>query len=449
MKIFAVSIAENIKNNKILYVILLGSFLASLTYAFYFRIRPVVDARAYDAIAVNIAGGNGYREDLSKDITRDYAIARVGPLYEYFLAGIYKFFGHSYSAVWIIQALLRALSAGLVYLAALLVFAEAHYCRRVALLAAAIFGFYPDLIEISAMLMTETLYLFFICLMLYSFFCFFQRAKYWLAVILGAVAGLAVLARPPVLFLLPVMMFCFLKKKKFLSVVIFICVFILVLTPWTTRNYQVYKQFMPFGAAGNFNFWIGNYYGGSGEQEPREEHYSFVATHPVKEINAQSLHQFKQFLQQYPGEFIKLTALRISKYFSLIRPMGFWFYQTGLGQALFIFSSALASVLLFIFGGGGFWLSIKQRSEKPLYLAALAIATPLILFITVVETRYRFQVYPLLAIFAAYFAVKLWTEKKWWVSRVLWASIAIFSANTLLDIFLSIEKLKEKLGPFF
>ena len=102
-----------LKENKILLIILIISFGACLCYSLYFKIKPVVDARAYDVIASNLANGNGYREDLNIDLAHD--LGRIGPLYEYFLAGIYKIFGHNYVWVWFFQALLHAVSAWLIY----------------------------------------------------------------------------------------------------------------------------------------------------------------------------------------------------------------------------------------------------------------------------------------------------------------------------------------------
>jgi len=436
-------------NKKILLLILSFVFAASLFYSFYFRIRPQVDARAYDTIAMNIVSGNGYKEDMSTDIQHDYAIARVGPLYEYFLAGIYKVFGHHYEAVWIIQALLRALTAYLLYLIGLLVFSKEEKKEKMALWTAGIFGLYPDLVEISAMLMTETLYLFLVCFMFYVFFRYFFQPNNWLVIGLGGIFGLAVLGRPPVLFLLPVIIFYFLKKKKILATTLFLIAVFAVFTPWTIRNYQVYNKIMPLGAAGNYNFWIGNYHGGNGEQEQNEEQQSFLANHKAVEINAESLRQFKNFLCHYPGEFAKITLLRVNKYFSVIRPMGFWFYQSGLSQFLFIFLSALTSVFLFIFGLGGFIRAFKSKNEALYYLLAFTIFTPLIIFITVVETRYRFQIYPLFAIFSAYFINILGEGKKWFIDKILWYSILIVSLNGVVDLILNIEKLKDRLESFF
>ena len=171
-----------IAQNKWLLIILSISFGLSIFYSFYYKIEPAVDALAYDKIAINIVNGLGYIENIGVDIRYDYSISRVGPIYEYFLAGIYKIFGHSYPAVWIIQAFLHAASAYLVYLICLLAFADSENngfgklttSKKIGLWAAAILGLYPDLIEISAMLMTETLYLFFTCLMIYLFLSYIK-----------------------------------------------------------------------------------------------------------------------------------------------------------------------------------------------------------------------------------------------------------------------------------
>ncbi len=437
------------KENKILIIILLGSFLASLAYSFYFQIKPVVDARAYDVIAMNIVNGNGYREDLKVDVNYDVAIVRVGPLYEYFLAGTYKIFGHRYEFVWILQALMHALSALFIYLTALLIFQDLSYQRKIGLWAAAIFGFYPDLIEISSMLLIETLYLFLASLMFYLFFLYFRRPNKYLLIWLGLASGLAVLARPPILFLVPIILFFFYQKKLWIKGFLFLIVLGVVFMPWTVRNYLVYQKVMPFGAGGGFNLWIGNYPGSNGEQEPQKIHFDYMENHKIGELQDESVRQFKNYIVNYPGEFFKLSLLRASKYFSVVRPMGFWFYQKGLGQALFIFSSALASVFLFIFGLAGMVRAFKESNLALNYLLALTIITPLIIFITVVETRYRFQIYPFLAILAGYFLSFIGNEKKWWTDRILWLAILLVSFNGLADLVLSFNKFKERLGGFF
>ncbi len=437
-----------IVRNKLLLIILLVSFGLSISYSFYYRIEPAVDALSYDKIAQNIVSGVGYRENIGTDLAYDYSIARVGPLYEYFLAGIYKIFGHSYPAVWILQAILHAVSAYLIYLICLLVFAGLENKKKIGLWAATIFGFYPDLIEISAMLMTETLYLFFACLMIYLFMFYVRNDGLKTFLLLSFVSGLAVLVRPPLLFFLPILFFYLYKKRDWGRAMIMAVILILVFVPWTIRNYKVYGEIMPFGTAGALNFWIGNHAGANGEQEAGAEISDYINKNSAVDVNKESMKQFKSFVLSNPGEFAKLTVLRINKYFSVLRPMGFWFYTSGWRQILFVFSSAIFSFLVFILSFGGIIKSLKLKNEYINYLAAFTIATPLILFITVVETRYRFQIYPLLAIFSAYFISLFESDKSAWLKTAI-VSLVVILANGLIDGLINFSQFKDKIFSHF
>jgi len=433
--------------NKWLFSVLFLSFVFSIGYSFYFKIKPQVDARAYDVIAQNIVAGNGYREDLNLPVEMDGVVVRAGPVYEYFLASIYQVFGHSYPIVWILQAILHAASAYLIYLICLLIFANSENKERIALWAAAIFGFYPDLIEISAMLMTETLYLFLICLSLYLFFLYVEDNKIQTLAIFAIVFGLTSLTRPPVFFLLPVLLFYLLKKRQFARTLIFGILLVAVLTPWTVRTYQVYGKAMPFGAGGAYNFWIGNHLGGSGEQEPGPELMNYFNNHSVLDSYNKSNAEFKSFIVNHPQDFVQTTFSRINKYFSILRPMGFWFYSSGWRQLLFVMSSAVFSLFVLIASFGGILQTVKLKEKSLHYLLAFTIITPLIIFITVVETRYRFQIYPFLAIFAAYFISSFMQNKKVWWSA-LWVALVLILANGLLDGLLNLAHFKEKLAPY-
>jgi len=110
--------------------------------------------------------------------------------------------------------------------------------------------------------------------------------------------------------------------------------------------------------------------------------------------------------------------------------------------------SALASVILFIFGLAGFLRLLKSDDNPVNYLLAFTIITPLIIFITVVETRYRFQIYPLLMIFAGYFIVFLSKQKKWQFNKIFLLATAIILANGLIDLILSMEKFRERINWF-
>ncbi|MEK7623420.1 MAG: glycosyltransferase family 39 protein, partial [Patescibacteria group bacterium] len=368
-------------NKKSLAFILTISLIVTLAYAFVYRVHPLVDARAYDQIAMNLVSGNGYREDADKPILYDMSIVRAGPGYEFFLAGLYAVFGHNYEAVWIAQALLHVLSAYLIYC-----IYERIFCKHAtppqsssldklgtgstgggdfgALIAAALFAFWPDLIEISAMLMTETLYLLFVILTVYIFvFSFEKPQNRWLAMLFGLVTGLAILTRPTVLLFVPIIAFMYFRAKQYHSLMAYSLLLTAVLIPWTARNYGIYGDIIPTTLLAEFNLWLGNTLvsnGGqiSGGYNPLDAYIQLNGATNLKE-HAQLMFRF--FVLEHPLLFLKLCAIRFIRFFSLIRPMGFWFYQSGIKQALFVGSSLIWIAGVFVAGFTGMALQLKPK----------------------------------------------------------------------------------------
>jgi len=426
-------------------------FLASIFYSFYYKIELVADAKAYNSIALNILAGSGFKEQGSDTpILFDRAIQRAGPAYEYLLAGIYAVFGHHYEAVWVIQALLHVLTAWLIFKICQKVFLESG--RSIGLVAALIFGLHPDLIEISAMLMTETLYLFTITLVFYIFLLVFEKSSsLFLAFFLAAALALSIYSRPTVVLFVPVIFGFYLIRKNYLALSVCLLVMIVLMTPWTWRNWKIYNQFIPTTLIGQYNIWLGNTVTSDGGQwvgnyNPWND---FAAERGFSEVKEKANQEFKNFVFQHPINFIKLTLIRFTRYFSLIRPMGFWFYQTGLSQAFFSGLSGIFIALLFISGWSGVFLAARQKKPLYYYLIILAITAPLPLLITVVQSRYRFQVYPFLAIFGAY-AIIYWLNKRnWWKEKVFLFPAASLLFISLIDVFMSVDKIIMRLKSFF
>jgi 4-amino-4-deoxy-L-arabinose transferase-like glycosyltransferase len=444
---------------KILSIIIL-SFFAAVIYAFIFRIHPAVDARAYDQIAVNLLDGKGYIEDATKPILHDLSIVRAGPGYEFFLAAIYYFFGHSYEAVWIFQALLHALTTWLVYLIAKRLFNEDSRVENIALISAVLFGFWPDLLEISAMLMTETLYLFFTTLLVYVFVQVFDKPKnVWLGFLFGAITGLGILTRPTLLFFVLFFIFFYWRAKQPISILPYSLALIVSLLPWTLRNYSVYHQFIPTTLIGEFNLWLGNTLvanGGqiSGGYNPLD---AFIQLNGASGLKDHAALMFKLFVLEYPGKFIELCIVRFVRYFSLIRPMGFWFYQTGISQGMFVASSAVWIAGVFLTGWSGLVSKIRDELRgRPIrlslfsYIIMLALTAPLPLFITVVQSRYRFQIYPFLVIFSAFIFVE-WHKlgKELFKQKVVIWVLLSFLVITFVDCAGSLGIIAERLSRFF
>ena len=434
------------KQLKFLLIFLALVFGVSIIYSFYFRIVPSVDAGAYDNIAWNIVQGNGYRESADTPFADDNSIVRVGPGYEFFLAAIYYVFGHNYAMVWVIQALLLSLSAFLIFLATKEIFKD-NWNFLIGISAAILIGFSPDLITMQGMLMSETLGVFLIILTTYLFFKYLnnERQSVWGTVLLAISLALTVLVRTPALFLVIPMFGYFIFYKKWKSLAIFIILLILLFIPWAARNYMIFRSFIPTNLAYGLDLAAGNHSGASGELEPHEISGQLIGQYGYVKANYLLLREAVGFIFGHPLEFLKITFYRLSIYFSFARPTGFWFHLSGLSRALTLLFSAVYSVIIFIFGFWGIW-GIKRLTgegkERAKYLLTLLIMMPLAVIGIIVETRYRFLVYPFFAVFAAY-GINLLAQKKMeWRPAVY--IVLLLSANTLFDIFRNFGRIIER-----
>lgn len=441
---------DNSREKKMQALLVLGVFLVAFAYSLYFHIVPAVDARAYDNIAWNMVQGSGYKEQANLSYDEDLAILRVGPGYEFFLAAVYFIFGHHYQAVWILHALLLALSAFFVFLITKQIFKE-HWSLPLGLVAAGLVGFSPDLITINGMLMTETLGVFLIVLSTFLFLRFVEsEQKSPLSVILLAIVfGSAVLVRTPALFLIFPFIGYFICQKFWKELGVFLVMLTLVFTPWTVLNYHVYHTFIPTNLAFGYDLLAGNHPGASGELEAYEGNEAFMKKGRI-EGNQLALKEAFRFIAFQPISFLKITLERISIYFSFARPTGFWFHLKGMSRALTLAFSAVYSAILFIFGFWGIYrikeLSLLEKGRARM-LFWMLLMMPLAIVGIIVETRYRFLVYPFFAIFASYGLFDIWRGRN--ELRALAIVTVLLFSNTLFDAVRNLDRIRERIGHLF
>ena len=92
-----------------LLIILSVSLILRFCSVFLYTVPVDKDAARYDTIAWNLVQGKGF------SIEPGTPAFLTGPTYPTFLAFIYSIFGHSYSAVIIVQALLSTLTCFMIY----------------------------------------------------------------------------------------------------------------------------------------------------------------------------------------------------------------------------------------------------------------------------------------------------------------------------------------------
>lgn len=422
-------------------------FLVSLVYSFYFQIEPQVDAAAYDAIAVNIAQGRGYVEFPDRPLGMDRDIIHIGHAYTVFLASIYKIFGHHYSVVWVFQALLHSLTGLLLFFICLEVF-KRDISQKIGLLAMGLYGFWPDLVESTAMLMTEIFYLFLVALIIYLVIKFFQNPALKKAILISIILSIAVFTRPTILlFALVLAIVIFFKKdlkKKYVYIALFILIPLIAMSFWMYRNYLKYDRFV-FSTTGGYDLWIGNNPEANGEMEPSKEIRDYFSTYGFVNIDKKGISEVKKFVLSRPFHFLKLQLIKTSKYFSLIRPTGWWPHLSKTGKRLTLLFSGLFGAIGFIFGISGIWHSFKKKNFFHRLFFYLAICGPIAVIPIVVGTRYRYQLYPFLAIFAAYFLVMLFLKKQKTLYKIPLVIFVIFLLNSIYDLIANFDVFLEHL----
>jgi len=228
------------KEKYLLTLIFLFAFIIRLVFVLGSNDMPSSDASVYDKLALSISQNKGY---INKDGT---AHSWYPPFYPFFLSVIYRLFGHSYTAVRVIQSILGASSCLLIYLIG----------KRVCGIAVArVAGFvsivYFPFIKSAELLLTELVFMVLLLLIVRYVLKIQKDARFKNCVILGLLLGVALLTKY-IMSLFPlfiVFVFIYLKRehptynlKKYTIVLLF---FILSISPWIIRNWNVYHKFVP------------------------------------------------------------------------------------------------------------------------------------------------------------------------------------------------------------
>ena len=425
-------------------IIAILATLVSGAYSFYYQDRPRIDALGYDRIGWNLARGFGYIEEETNILNpeKDWAINRVGPGYQFFLAGIYALFGHHVWIVWILHAFLRGLTVILLFLLAERLFKDYRsptsifksYFDRLPILATLLFGFSPDLIVVNGLLLTETLFLFLLVAALYLVLKLFSEKSGVTALMAGLVLAAAILTRPTALLLIFVILGVFLFRREWKMSFLIMLFPVLLIGPWSFLMSNRHDMFILTTGVGGYDLWVGNSLRAEGGFEKTDEKLEARYSMSIAELDAFSKKKYFEFLASHPFRFLELQWRKTALYFSLIRPGGYWVHliRHPWQRFLTLFSSFLWTSVLFIGGAAGLWLFFKKRKDiLSRSFLAFALLQPIAVIPIIVETRYRYPLYPFLAIFAAFFLVNRPYSKK--VLIIVAALFFIFAGYDFLS----------------
>ena len=205
------------------------------------------DAKAYHEIAVGL---------LDNQPIPDLHTTRT-PIFPSFIAAIYFISGINPWAVMLIHIILSVVNVWILFLLARILFNS-----TVALIAALFMAIEPYQIYYCTTLQTETLFLFFFLISVYTMInCIYNRS--WKMLVLSALAmGLATLTRPismyiPFIFLIWLFLAAHLTRNtKIYFGAVYGILFLISTLPWAYRNYEHYGYFKISNLSGNLLLWM-------------------------------------------------------------------------------------------------------------------------------------------------------------------------------------------------
>ena len=371
----------------------------------------------YSQIAQNILNGRGFVYDYLGTPYHFYGPA----LYPVLLAGILKLTGGSEGIVLIFQGMLFAATALLVYRTALIFFG-----RQTALLCCLLVSLHPGNLIYAGKLHSQTLDVFFIALSFYIF----SRVKIgwnpWKLAGAGAAAGLTVLSRATLgpFFLLWAAWFLRANRRRAPRAVWAICLIgltgLAMLTPAIARGVLLYGRLVPLRTDTGVNLWYGNHPGASGTSYTLSPHPIPVIAELPPELSSRigrmnELEQNREF-RETAVSFMRANPVAAFHLF-LKKMVYFWWFSPHVGllyplKWLRVYAMYYGALLVFSMAGLVISaISPRSSARKGTVLFALAaFSVSCSQAIFYVEGRHRWEIEPLLMMFAAVGLCALWKK---------------------------------------
>ena len=411
-------------------VIALAAFLIRLVYLLEMKSHP---AFLYPMVD-ELWHLNWAREIIDGNFWGDQAYFR-GPLYPYLLALFLKVTGQSLIWTRLIQLALGAVSSVLLYYVG-----RQYFSKTVGLIAGFIYAAYGPAIFHEASLLIPVIY---IPLLLISFLILKKfegkaRPLIWFGP--GIILGLAAIARPNILLLVPLLMIWIYytlrpaktgeKKmtlgKKLIPPLIYLLGILIPVFSVTLRNYVVTGEFILISSQGGVNFYIGNNPDADGltmlmpevaidESLPWSEFREATRQaaenetgRALSEAEASSFWTTKAvtFILDNPGRFLSLTFKKLLYLLSgfensdntdIYYARNYSYLLSGLIWSKPIFFPFGLLVPLAVIG---LVTTFRRRRELlPLYIMIVGYIPTIVLFL--VTSRHRLPLVPFLIIFAA------------------------------------------------
>jgi hypothetical protein len=226
----------------------------------------------------------------------------------------------------------------------------------------------------------------------------------------GLLTGVAILVRPAMLLFLPLAAGWLLWKRRPAAAALFVLGALLVVTPWTVRNYRHYGRFVLVASEGGVTFWTGNHPLARGEgdlaanPDLKREQQALRSRYPSLSEEAMEPIYYREAFAWIRAHPIDWIALELRKAFYLVVPIG---PSYTLHSTRYYLASVLSYAALLLLAIAGLVRLGRDRGRAPglWLLVASAVAVGFVFF---PQERFRIPVIdPALAVLAG----TLWRDR--------------------------------------
>jgi 4-amino-4-deoxy-L-arabinose transferase-like glycosyltransferase len=408
------------RHRQLLALILAAAILIRIPVALYMGDQVTVlpgvqDQVSYDALAHSLLDGRGYSfpKNWYPFTPANTPTAHWSFIYPLYLAGIYAVTGYHPLVARLVQAILGgALICFLVYLIGRRVADEATGLIGAAL--AAVYGYF---VYYNAALMTETFSIVLVLLALYLALELRENPTLFRWVALGFSLGLAALLRQTVLLFAPFLIFWLFIELRTRGIrgwyfTVPIVVIILLIAPWTLRNYRVYQKFLLLNSNAGYALFASNN-PNLGTDWNNDE----VVVPVPEDLKGQNEAELDRALARRGVQFIISDPQRYL-WLSLDKALEyFWFWPSATSSRISNLNRVLSYGLYLPFMLLGLYLSFSRwRSFVVLYLF-IVIHTGIHL-LSWPAPRYRLPVDAVSMVFAGLALLELARQSKTWRHRL-------------------------------
>lgn len=214
-------------------------------------------------IARNLVSGHGFANAPGQPTAYRY------PLMPLVLSAFFRVLGERYIPVMLFQALLGSLTAAMIFL-----IGRKALGNTVGIIAGLFTALDPELISLTRIMLTETLFSFLLTLTALCFMAVYRRRNAAICLLAGLLIGLSALCRPvsalwAVLFSIPLVSSASSPRDlrgRLVCVLLMVLLSMAVVSPWIIRNQRVMGSPV-FNTSGGLTFWIW----GHNHAEPADE----------------------------------------------------------------------------------------------------------------------------------------------------------------------------------